>query len=118
MNYNLLATCEPINVSRACGELWINLRAAGDDAPRVNRSKVKGLILSRTFLDPVKAIHELRLLMEKQPNRFKMVNRVMPILGWVQTDVPSIVEGVRVQSTRIQKEESFRVTLEKRAREP
>jgi tRNA acetyltransferase TAN1 len=114
MDYNLLATCEPINAGRASRELWMNLRAIGDEAPKVDKSRVKGLIIGYTSLDPVSAIHGLRRLLGAEPQLFKMVYRVMPVMKWVSTDIESIVEAVQELSTRINVDESFRVTLEKR----
>ncbi len=114
MNYNILATTESINISRSCSELWMNLRAAGDEAPKVNRSRVKGLILAYTNMDPIEAVHRLREHMTREPSRYGFVHRVMPILNWVPTSIEAIVEEVRNQSPRIGNEDSFRVTLEKR----
>lgn len=114
MDYNLLATSEPINVGRASRELWVNLRAVGDEAPRVDKSRVKGLIIAHTNLNPVKAIHDLRSLMKAEPKRFRMVYRVMPIMKWVPTEISEMVEAVRELSSLVNIDESFRVTLEKR----
>ena len=101
-------------MGRASRELWVNLRAVGDEAPRVDKSRVKGLIIAHTNLDPVKAIRDLRSLMKAEPKRFRMVYRVMPILRWVPTDVSDMVEAVRELSSLVNVDESFRVTLEKR----
>ena len=117
MKYNLLATTDQLNLSQACGELWMNLRAVGDERPKIDRSRVKGLVLAYTSLDPVEAVHLLREHMKTEPSRHKSVYRLMPILTWAETEVEAIVEAVRSQIGRIGVEESFRVTLEKRRTE-
>jgi tRNA acetyltransferase TAN1 len=114
MKYNLLATTDQLGLSQATSELWMNLRAIGDDKPKVDRSRIKGLILAYTGFDPQEAVGLLRRHMGKEPDRYSAVYRVMPILAWVNTDVDEIVAEVREQASRIGAGESFRVTLEKR----
>ena len=114
VRYNLLATTDLLMLSHATSELWMNLRAAGDENPSVNKARIKGLILGYTNFDPVEAVHLLRARMEEQPDRFNAVFRVMPIQKWVKTDIETILAEVNEQKTRIQEGETFRVTLEKR----
>lgn len=114
MKYNLLATTDQLGLSQACSELWMNLRAIGDEKPKVDRSRIKGLILAYTGLDPREAVRLLRRHMGEEPSRYRAVYRVMPILAWVNTDVEEIAAEARRQATRIGAGESFRVTLEKR----
>ena len=114
MDYNLLATSEPINAGRASRELWMNLRAISDESPRVDKSRVKGIIIAHTTLAPVEAVHGLRNLMKAEPKRFHFVYRVMPVMRWVPTDITCIVDAVRELSTHVDVDDSFRVTLEKR----
>jgi tRNA acetyltransferase TAN1 len=112
--FNLIATSDQINISRASTELWIHLRAIGDESPRVNRSKVRGVVKGKTNLNPVEAIHKLRSLLRVDPSKFRSIYRVIPIEEVVETDVLDIVDIVKRLSSRIGKGESFRVTLEKR----
>ena len=114
MDYNLLATTEPIYTSQACSELWINLRAIGDESPKTNRSRIKGVILGRTERDPVDAIHSMRKTVETDPAKFKLLYRILPIQKWVTTEIPTIVEAVKEMISIIGEDESFRITLEKR----
>jgi len=114
MNYNLLATTDQLGLSQATSELWMNLRAIGDEKPRVDRSRIKGLILAHTSYDPREAVCLLRRHMAEKPDRYGAVYRVMPILAWVNTDVGEIAAEVSEQASRIGDGESFRVTLEKR----
>jgi tRNA acetyltransferase TAN1 len=112
--FNLIATSDQINLSRASTELWIQLRAIGDENPKVNRSHVRGIVKAKTNLNPVEAIHKLRSLLRADPSKFKSIYRVIPIEEIVKSDVSDIVDVVERLSTRIRKDESFRVTLEKR----
>ena len=114
MEYNLLATTEQLTISEASSELWMNLRAVGGEEAKVDRSRIKGLILGWSSLDPVDAIHSLRDYMEEEPDRFKNIYRIMPILSWVETEIDAIVEEVMRQKEKIGQGETFRVTVEKR----
>jgi len=51
--FNILATTERINEGRAGSELWILLRAAGDEAPIVERMGIWGIIIAKTPLLPL-----------------------------------------------------------------
>jgi len=114
MEYNMLATTDQISVSKASSELWMGLRAAGDPEPRVNRSRIKGVVVARTSMDPVEAIHGLRAHLASDPRRLGSVYRVLPIQAWVETNVEKIVEAVKTLAGVMGPRDSFRVTLEKR----
>jgi tRNA acetyltransferase TAN1 len=114
MDYNLLATSDQLSVSQACSELWMGLRAAGDPEPRVNRSRVKGLVVARTSMDPVEAVHGLRAHLASDPGRLGSVYRVMPVQAWAETSVDRVVDAVRALAVVMGPGDSFRVTLEKR----
>jgi tRNA acetyltransferase TAN1 len=113
-DFNLLATTEPHSRSEGCSELWMLLRAVGDEAPAVDRSPVKGLITARTNLDPVEAIGRLRAELREDPDRFRVLLRVIPVEARVRTDLTEISEAAHRMAERIGEADSFRVTVEKR----
>ena len=51
--FNILATTERINEGRAGSELWMLLRAVGDEAPVVERMGIWGIIIAKTPLSPL-----------------------------------------------------------------
>ena len=114
MEYNLLATTEQLTISNASSELWMNLRAVGDENAKVDRSRIKGLIIGYSSLGAVEAIHSLRVYMEQEPDRFRNIYRIMPILTWVDTRIEDMVQEVKKQKHRIGDNDTFRVTVEKR----
>jgi tRNA acetyltransferase TAN1 len=117
MEFNLLATTDQLTISQACSELWMNLRAIGDEDPVVDRSRIKGLIRARTSLDPVNAIRLLRELLEKHPEKFRTIYRILPIQVRIQTTLKLIAEQTQSLAAKIPKDDSFRITLEKRRTE-
>ena len=92
MDYNILATTEKITMSLACSQLWMNLRAIGDPEPKVSRSKVKGIVIAETSLDPVETILRLREHMESEVDRYDRLFRIFPVVARVPTEIVSIVE--------------------------
>jgi tRNA acetyltransferase TAN1 len=117
MEFNLLATTDQLTISQACSELWMNLRAIGDEDPVVDRSRIKGLIRARTSLDPVNAIRLLRELLEKHPEKFRTIYRILPIQARIQTTLKLIAKKTQSLAAKIPEDDSFRITLEKRRTE-
>jgi tRNA acetyltransferase TAN1 len=113
-DFNILATTEPHSRSEACSELWMLLRAVGDETPAVDRSPVKGLITARTNLDPLEAIGRLRTELREDPDRFHVLLRVIPVETRVRTDLNGIAETAEKMAERVGEAESFRITVEKR----
>lgn len=113
-DFNLIATSERGFESEACSELWMLLRAIGDEIPVVDRSPVRGLILARTSVAPVEAIKRLRCILIRNPEDFRVLLRVLPIEMVTSTDLESIVEAANRKAHRIGGDESFRITVEKR----
>jgi tRNA acetyltransferase TAN1 len=114
MDYNILATTEKITMSAASSQLWMNLRAIGDPEPKVNRSRIKGIVMAQTTLDPIEAIFKLREHMEAQVERYDRLFRVFPVVARVPTEIEDIVEEVKRQAGVIEEGQKFRITLEKR----
>ncbi len=113
-DFNLLATTEPYSRSEACSELWMLLRAVGDETPAVDRSPVRGLITARTKFDPIETIGRLRAKLREEPDRFRVLLRVIPVEARVRTDLTEIAEAAHRMAERIGEDDSFRVTVEKR----
>ncbi len=114
MDYNILATTEKITMSAASSQLWMNLRAIGDPNPKVSRSRIKGIVMAETSLDPVEAILRLREHMESDVDRYDKLFRVFPVVARVPTEIDAIVEEVKRQAIVIEEGQKFRITLEKR----
>lgn len=113
-DFNLIATSERGFESDACSELWMLLRATGDETPVVDRSPVRGLILARTAMSPVDAVRRLRLELRSRPHNFQVLLRVMPIEVVIPTDLKAISGTTNGLASRIGDDESFRITVEKR----
>jgi len=111
---NIIATCDRIRESEACSELWMLLRAVGDESPAVDRTRIRGLISARTGLDPLEAIRGLREELRRDPEGIKALLRVIPVQTVVDSDTDTIKEASHRMAARIGEGEPYRITVEKR----
>ena len=113
-DFNLLATTSRGNEDQACSELWYLLGEIGDSAVNVDKTGVSGLIAAKTSFDPFEVIGKLRSILHERPYEFRYLLRVIPIEKVVRTDLNEIQRAATDLSLKIGKEESFRITIEKR----
>lgn len=113
-DFNLLATTSRGNEREACAELAFLFKEVGDSAMRIDRSGVAGLIVAKTFLDPFGAVEKLRKILVERPYEFRYTLRIIPIEKVVRTDLEEIRQAATELSSKIEENETFRVTVEKR----
>jgi len=113
-DFNLLATTSRGNERDACSELWYLLGEIGDSAPNVEKTGVSGLIAAKTAFDPVWAIEKLRKILNDRPYEFRYTLRIIPIEKVVRTDLDEIQHAATELSSKIDENETFRITVEKR----
>jgi tRNA acetyltransferase TAN1 len=98
-----------------CNELIYLLKEQlGDAEAQVSKTKVRGLIVGKTTLDPCVAIEKLRGILNERPYEFRYALRILPIERVVPTDLEQIKLVSQELAARIGEQESFRVTVEKR----
>lgn len=90
------------------------LKDLGDPKPLVDKSGVYGIIIGETSLSPFEAITRLRMELRKRPEAFGHLIRILPIEVVVRTELNAIKEASKQLSAKIQRESSFRITVEKR----
>jgi tRNA acetyltransferase TAN1 len=113
-NFNILATTFRGNEDDACSELWYLLTEVGDPAPTVDRTEVSGLIIGKTVGNPFEVVDELRRILRKRPYEFRYMLRIVPIAKVLSTDLGEIGRVATMLSSKIGRDETFRVTVEKR----
>jgi tRNA acetyltransferase TAN1 len=111
---NIIATCDRIRESEACSELWMLLRAVGDERPAVDRTRIRGLISARTVLNPLETIRRLREELRRDPEGFKALLRVIPVQAVVESDLNAIKGSSHRMAARMKESDSYRITVEKR----
>lgn len=102
------------NEKNTCSEMWYLLGEVGDRGSNIETTSVIGLVLAKTKLDPIKAIHDLRSLFKERPWEFKYTLKVAPIQQVVPAQIPNIEDAAVSLAKGITASEKFRITVEKR----
>ena len=114
-DFNLVATTSRGNERPMCNELFYLLKdELGDPAPQTSKTKIRGLIVAKTTLDPYATIEQLRSILKERPYEFRYALRILPIERVVSTDLEQIKLVAQELAGKIGEQESFRVTVEKR----
>lgn len=113
-DFNLLITTSRGNEEDACSEIWYLLGEIGDSAARVDKTGITGLIAAKTAFDAFEVIGKFREMLKERPYEFRYTLRVIPIQKVVRTDLSEIERTTARLASKIRKNESFRVTVEKR----
>ena len=114
-DFNLVATTSRGNERPMCNELFYLLKdELGDAKAETSKTKIRGLIVAKTTLDPREAIAKLRAVLKERPYEFRYALRILPIERVVSTDVEEIKRVTQELAGRVGDQETFRVTVEKR----
>jgi len=114
-DFNLLATTSRGNERPMCNELYYLLKEElGDTEAQACKTKIRGLIVGKTTLDPCLAVEKLRVILKERPYEFRYALRILPIERVVSTDLKEIKRVTQELAAKIGEQESFRVTVEKR----
>ncbi|MGB9914239.1 MAG: THUMP domain-containing protein [Candidatus Bathyarchaeales archaeon] len=113
--FNLLATTSRGNEKPACYELLYLLKDdIGDAEAVVDKTGISGLVAAKTIFNPFAAIEKLRAILQEHPYKFRYTLRVIPIEKVVRTNLEEVKRAAAELSLRINADETFRVTVEKR----
>lgn len=112
--FNIIATCSRYTEFNAARELENILYLIGDKEPVAWESKVAGLILAKTNLDPHDAIIRMKKLLQERPWEFHYLKRVIPIDRVTKTNLEAIKEVALKLAENIPKDSTYRITIEKR----
>ena len=114
-DFNLVATTSRGNERPMCNELFYLLKdELGDPEPQTSKTKIRGLIVAKTTLDPFVAVEKLKAILKERPYEFRYALRIVPIERVVPTDLEEIKRVAQELAAKIGEAESFRVTVEKR----
>jgi len=114
LKFNLIATTHRGLEHKASSELFALLTQIGDEMPDVMRTGLRGLLIAKTNLQPIKVIEEIRKIVIEDPLRIRYLLRLIPIDTVVDSDIEKIVDATSSLALRIEKNNTFRITVEKR----
>jgi len=113
--FNLLATTSRGNERPMIKEiLYLLKEELCDVEAQAAKTKIRGLIVAKTTLDPSTVIEKFRVILKERPYEFRYALRILPIEKVVPTDLIEIKQATAELALRISENESFRVTVEKR----
>ena len=94
--------------------LYLLKQELGDAEAQAAKTKIRGLIVAKTTLDPCTVIEKFRVILKERPYEFRYALRILPVAKVVPTDLEEIKKATAELAEKIGEEESFRVTVEKR----
>ncbi len=96
-------------------EINFLLEEFGDNVPMINNSGLSGLLTCKTSLDPLEVVQKIKKIVQDDPWKVRYVLRLIPINIVVNTDLIDIKNAAKDLANRIDRNETFRVTVEKRS---
>jgi len=113
-DFNLVISTSRGNEKNTCSEMWYLLGEIGDRGSTIETTSVIGLVVAKTKLEPIKAIHDLRTLLKERPWEFKYTLKLVPVQKVVEDQLAEIERAAVDLAGAIGEKEKFRVTIEKR----
>jgi tRNA acetyltransferase TAN1 len=112
--FNLIISSSRFREEEAQDEIMELLEMFGDLDSESEITKIKGIIVAQTALDPFLVVDKLKELVAIEPWQVRYVLRVLPIETVVPTDIGSIKGAAKELASRIGSDDTFRITVEKR----
>ena len=115
-DFNLLMTTLRVHERQLCSEMkYLLMEELDISKPIIKRSGIRGLVVAKVNIDPIEVIKKLKAIIHEYPYKVRYAQRIIPIQKVIPTDVNRIKQAVVELAISIPKENSFRVTIEKRS---
>ena len=111
---NLIVTCARNLEGETEEEILDILDELGDPDVKISVSNMSGIITIETKLDPIEVVRKMKQMLLDEPWSIRYCLRVIPIQKTVETNLEKIQECVSSISNNIEKNESYRILIEKR----
>ena len=113
-DFNLIVSTSRGNERNTCSEMWYLLGEVGDRGSTVEPTPAIGLVVAKSKLEPIKAVHDLRALLKERPWEFKYTLRLVPAQLVSEANLDVIQSSALSLAKKIGDRETFRITVEKR----
>ena len=111
---NLIITCARNLESETKNEIRKMLDELGDQEPEIVNVGMRGILMVNTIIEPSKIIGWIKNKVIDEPWLIRYCLRIIPIQRMIDTDIDKIKQNVTKLSNVIQKNNSYRITIEKR----
>ena len=111
---NLIITCARNLESETKNEIRKMLDELGDQEPEIVNVGMRGILMVNTIIESSKIIGWIKNKVIDEPWLIRYCLRIIPIQRMIDTDIDKIKQNVTKLSNVIQKNNSYRITIEKR----
>ena len=111
---NLIITCARSLESETKNEISKILDELGDQEPEILNVGMRGILMVNTVIEPSKIIDYVKNKMIEEPWLIRYCLRIIPIQIITETEIDKIKQNVIKLKDTIQKNDSYRITIEKR----
>ena len=111
---NLIITCARNLESETKNEIRKILDELGDQEPEILNVGMRGILMVDTIIEPSKIIDWVRNKIVEEPWLIRYCLRIIPIQSITETNIDKIKQNVIKLKDSIQKNDSYRITVEKR----
>ena len=111
---NLIITCARNLESETKNEIRKILDELGDQEPEILNVGMRGILMVNTIIEPSKIIDCVKNKIIEEPWLIRYCLRIIPIQRMTDTEIDKIKQNVIKLKDTIQKNDSYRITIEKR----
>jgi len=111
---NLIITCARNLESETKNEIRKILGELGDQEPEILNVGMRGILMVNTIIKPSKIIDWVKNKIIEEPWLIRYCLRIIPIQRITDTEIDKIKQNVIKLKDTIQKNDSYRITIEKR----
>ena len=111
---NLIITCARNLESETKNEIRKILDELGDQEPEILNVGMRGILMDNTIIEPSKIIDWVKNKIIEEPWLIGYCLRIIPIQRITDTEIDKIKQNVIKLKDTIQKNDSYRITIEKR----
>ena len=111
---NLIITCARSLESETKNEISKILDELGDQEPEILNVGMRGILMVNTIIEPSKIIDYVKNKKIEEPWLIRYCLRIIPIQTITETEIDKIKQNVIKLKDTIQKNDSYRITIEKR----
>ena len=111
---NLIITCARNLELETKNEIRKIFDGLGEQEPEILNVGMRGILMVDTIIEPSKIIDWVRNKIVEEPWLIRYCLRIIPIQSITETNIDKIKENVIKLKDSIQKNDSYRITIEKR----
>jgi len=111
---NLIITCARNLESETKNEIKKILDELGDQEPEILNVGMRGILMVDTIIEPSKIIDWVKNKIVEEPWLIRYCLRIIPIQSITETNIDKIKQNIIKLKDSIQKNDSYRITIEKR----